>query len=218
MWWETEVEVVPAPAPTFGFAWQRGMLAPFLPADIVMSTTAITMAAELLHSAVSDLRFADFGCGDGAVVLLAASLGMRAYGIDLDEELLATARRAAAAETVDLKHKPFFLKADVLEFPVEPPRLLSDAPPELTDVGPTDAVPPWVGLEVGVDVLFWHMLPEVIPRHPALDDKLRAALHAGCVVITVRWKVPLRHWDAYLRFESEPIGKQRFFLYAKPTG
>ena len=43
-WWDSEVETVPAPAPTFGFAWAQGYVAPFSPADLDASRVALEMA------------------------------------------------------------------------------------------------------------------------------------------------------------------------------
>jgi SAM-dependent methyltransferase len=187
-WWDSEVETVPAPAPTFGFAWAQGYVAPFSPADLDASRVALEMAAGVAGRPLTSLTFTDFGCGDGAVVLLAASLGMpTCTGIDLDESLLASATAAAAALPGGCPPGVSFTRADVQTYPTQ-----------------------------GTDVLFWHMLPDALPRSPALGDRLLDALDGGMVMVTIRWKVPLGEWEPYLRAQAGTGEKQLFFVYGSP--
>ena len=184
-WWDSEVTTVPAPAPTFGFAWADGYVAPFSPADLDAARSALHTAARVAGRPLTDLRFADFGCGDGAVVLLAASLGAPcSTGIDLDDGLLERARGTAEAWPGGWPRGVSFSHADVMEHPLE-----------------------------GTDLLFWHMLPEAIPRAPHLGARLRVAMDGGMVMITVRWRVPLAEWEPYLRAQAGPGEKQLFFVY-----
>ena len=235
---------MPAPAPTFGYAWQDGFVAPFLPADLTMAGAALDhalleVARRCSRAADPVLSFADLGCGDGAVVLLAAKRGMRAYGIDLDDALLACAREAAAAAAGECRHgPPRYVHADVLTFPVTPARSSRSAGCVPSDGSASDDVVgvgssssgdatahPVAGcgddseidVGFGVDVLFWHMLPDVIPRHADLDARLRRTMDGGVVIVTVRWQVPLRHWAPYLVHASAPINQQCYYLYAAPV-
>ncbi|MDQ3722311.1 MAG: methyltransferase domain-containing protein [Actinomycetota bacterium] len=60
------------------------------------------------------LRVLDVGCGQGTQALKLARLGHAVLGVDLCEELLADARRAAADEPPDVRARLSFERADLL--------------------------------------------------------------------------------------------------------
>jgi len=65
------------------------------------------------------LRILDAGCGQGTQTLRLARLGHDALGVDLSDELLADARRAACDEPAEVRRRLRFERADVLALGAE---------------------------------------------------------------------------------------------------
>jgi SAM-dependent methyltransferase len=61
------------------------------------------------------LEVLDAGCGQGTQALALARLGHHVLGIDLSEELLELARRAASYETGEVRSRLRFAAADLLD-------------------------------------------------------------------------------------------------------
>ena len=109
-------------------------LAPFNPTH----ESSIDVAINLLHLQPSDVLF-DLGCGDGRMIIRAASRvdGLRCVGIELDESLVARGRDMAIAKTLAdkaaLTDRIEIRNGDVLgemEMIGQPPPL----PPNNTDI------------------------------------------------------------------------------------
>ena len=90
-------------------------LAPYNPTH----ESSVDVAIDLLQLQPSDVLF-DLGCGDGRMIIRAASQveGLRCVGIELDESLVARGRDMAIAKTsadkADLSHRVEIRNGDVL--------------------------------------------------------------------------------------------------------
>jgi predicted RNA methylase len=88
----------------FGFDWARGFVSPFRARDGSEFTTPDDVIARLLDQVCSSTTppmIVDMGSGDGRIVHEAARRGLPARGIELDEELVAAARKVAEDERLD---------------------------------------------------------------------------------------------------------------------
>jgi SAM-dependent methyltransferase len=74
----------------FGYDWANGYVAPYLGISKVAALNALKEANVGPKDTVVDL-----GCGDGIICLQASSLGAKAEGYDLDENLINKARKEA---------------------------------------------------------------------------------------------------------------------------
>ncbi|CAN5591691.1 methyltransferase domain-containing protein [soil metagenome] len=72
------------------------------------------LEAHLAADGDKQLRVLDAGCGQGTQALRLARLGHLVLGVDLSEELLGDARRAAAAEPSEVRERLGFEHADLL--------------------------------------------------------------------------------------------------------
>lgn len=81
---------------------------------VTTSHTAIQAAFDLLPFPLTQHNvLLDLGCGDGRIVNMAASkYGCRGFGVDLDVELLVTARKFAA--DLHLDHLVEFVQQDFI--------------------------------------------------------------------------------------------------------
>ena len=77
-----------------------------------MATVVLELLAERGKSPRSVL---DLGCGTGSATLAFARAGLQATGVDLSPEMLAHARKYAAAEELEIS----FLEADMTDLPLE---------------------------------------------------------------------------------------------------
>jgi SAM-dependent methyltransferase len=83
---------------TFGFAWARGVVSPFISSkEDKMEAIFMAVGHLLTESAV----VMDVGCGDGAFLLQAASrFGCQCYGLEIDAALAELAREKAKERKV----------------------------------------------------------------------------------------------------------------------
>ena len=90
-------------------------LAPFNPTH----ESSIDVAIDLLQLQSTDVLF-DLGCGDGRMLLRAASRvdGLRCVGIELDENLVARGRdiadKAAVADRVEIRHGDVLVELNMM--------------------------------------------------------------------------------------------------------
>jgi SAM-dependent methyltransferase len=138
------------------------------------------------------LSFVDCGSGDGGVTLLAYKLGMKAVGVELDAELVAQA-------VASLAELPAGVEAD------------ADGP-SCTFV--TQSI--FDHDLRGYDILFWHMLPDVLLRHAVIADRVSDALQHGAVLVAYRWAVA-RFSDLLVYGTTEESGHQFFIYHASAT-
>ena len=91
----------------FGFDWKAGYVSPFRSREGDSYTTPSTAANALIEVLIgtwaevhgnTQPQLIDLGSGDGRIVLAAARHGVKALGIELDEELVTMARHAAQSE------------------------------------------------------------------------------------------------------------------------
>jgi SAM-dependent methyltransferase len=88
--------------------------------DVVrQELVARQLEAHILESDDGPLRVLDAGCGQGTQALKLARLGHDVLGVDLCEELLADARRAADDEPPEVRARLRFERADVLALGAE---------------------------------------------------------------------------------------------------
>lgn len=99
-------------APTFGYDWANGYVAPFLGVDQQTAKDAL-MAANISEND----EVVDLGCGDGRVCIEACQLGANATGFDLDSDLIAKAKAQAAENLIAslYEKRPKFDVKDLFE-------------------------------------------------------------------------------------------------------
>jgi precorrin-6B methylase 2 len=91
-------------------------LAPFNPTH----ESSIDVAVDLLQLQSSDILF-DLGCGDGRLLLRAASRvdGLRCVGIELDESLVARGRdiadKAAVADRIEIRYGDVLVELNTMD-------------------------------------------------------------------------------------------------------
>lgn len=93
-------------------AWQRNMGSVREVVRQELVTRQLT--AHIPDSAEGPLQVLDAGCGQGTQALALARRGHDVLGVDLSDDLLADARRAAADEPADVRARLQFERADVL--------------------------------------------------------------------------------------------------------
>jgi SAM-dependent methyltransferase len=86
---------------------------PFVPTPMPVVERMMKMAAVGPNDLVYDL-----GCGDGRIVIEAAKLGARAYGVDLDNYMIELGRRRARENS--LEHLARFEQKDIYEIDFSP--------------------------------------------------------------------------------------------------
>eukprot|EP00927_Polykrikos_kofoidii_P050681 TRINITY_DN44574_c0_g1_i1.p1 TRINITY_DN44574_c0_g1~~TRINITY_DN44574_c0_g1_i1.p1 ORF type:complete len:261 (+),score=44.31 TRINITY_DN44574_c0_g1_i1:33-815(+) len=178
-----------ASKPLYGYRWEDGLVAPWVPADAVQLDGA-------LHSLTPkpcDLII-DLGCGDGRVLTRAVEcFCCKGHGVELDEALVIRAEEAAASLPESLRSRIDIVRGDL--FDVSLWRRANDGPDTLArsenDHGDDCCRGRSCSPEVKGRTLFvLYLLPGALQRlAPLLEPELRA----GAVVCTLRWSVP--GWD-----------------------
>ena len=82
--------------------------------DAVRQELVARQLEENLPADETRLRVLDAGCGQGTQALRLARLGHRVLGVDISEQLLGDARRAAAGEPSAIRARLAFERADLL--------------------------------------------------------------------------------------------------------
>lgn len=77
---------------TFGFAWARGVVSPFVSSKRDKMDNIFAVIGSLLTGSAVVM---DVGCGDGAFLLEAARFGCQCYGLEIDAVLAELAREKA---------------------------------------------------------------------------------------------------------------------------
>ena len=93
----------------FGFDWANGYVSPFFSQDGAAFATPDAAIESLLDlvsksntkKSKENSLIIDLGSGDGRIILAAARRGLRAHGVELDGNLVASARQQALAEGIE---------------------------------------------------------------------------------------------------------------------
>mmetsp|Transcript_69159 Transcript_69159/g.214502 ORF Transcript_69159/g.214502 Transcript_69159/m.214502 type:complete len:231 (+) Transcript_69159:103-795(+) len=168
-----------APSRLYGFKWDEGFVAPWVPCD----GPSLQEALEVLQLSTDDFVL-DLGCGDGRVLIEAVERSACcARGVELDEALLAQAAESATRLPAALRNRISFVAGDMFDLTLWVETSEDDGSCAGSAAGSGTRWP---------TVVILYLLTQSLQQ---LQPLLEPLLAQGTRVCTLRWQFP--GWQAH---------------------